>query len=52
MLMILDVSHERQPEVNFFLLTNFKTVASVMTSHQISKQEFSIPRQVAKTAQQ
>ena len=47
------VSREQQLEVDlFFLLTRFDTIASVMASHQRSKQEFSSPRQIAKVVQQ
>ena len=35
-----------------FLLTHFDTIASVMASHQTSKQDFSSPRQLAETVQQ
>ena len=42
------VSCERQPEVDFFPLTRFDTIASVMASHQKSKQEFSSPRMQSK----
>ena len=48
----MSVSRERQPEVDFFLLTRFNTIAFVMASHQTSQQEFSSPRQVAETVQQ
>ena len=45
------MSRERQPEVDFFLLALFDTIASVLGSHQTSKQEFSSLRQVAETVQ-